>query len=438
MNEIFKKITLSIFIFFIFYIILKNISIINKNIEGYTLRINEKIKKIFKRKPRAQEAATRKAVLASPLSCRIHPRDKNKRNNPYPSQWTSIDEMNRIYDPLLITKNNLYDKFDYNNNIIPNYRGNDLNIDNIYSFDKDAEINKKINENNILYAYWGSDGSNNILKHDIFNKYGKYDCYQDVTEFLKTEIKKTRRMAHMKNRFNDPLHGIGKKLFIKLKHDTQKYINDLKSLKSDIDNIVNSFDNNIKIILSPPKFDFLKLKTYKKEFYNIIDAYKDKKNEIKRKFSSMEAFDILNIENYVRNELIKRINIVNKLIRDERKLTEFYNIVDNKKRLQNLKISNNDFIFEGKLQLKDSNIINTLSFFLRPDYPSYKELFIRIFVCEKFDYKNIENINSKVIKINEQIFFNGKNYGLGLIDDNITNRINVQDLAVLKKKNKSR
>ena len=52
-------------------------------------------------------------------------------------------------------------------------------------------------------------------------------------------------VIRMKNKFKDPLHGIEKRLFIKLKNDTQKYINDLESLKNNIDSIVNSFDNDL-------------------------------------------------------------------------------------------------------------------------------------------------------------------------------------------------
>ena len=448
MNELCKKIILTIFIFCLCYIILKNISTTNKIIEGKRGRRGRgrgrgrgrsffKKIKIFKgRKKKNKKTSPRPPTLPTPptpppllskypLLCSIDPKYKNRRTYKPNSKWTSIDDMNKAYGLTHITRNDLNNKLDINK-IFHNYQGNNINVDYIYSFGKKDKINNNINENNILYAYWGYNGSNKFK--DSFNKNGDYDCYQDVTKIVKENIKLSyyRSMIRMKNKFKDPLHGIEKRLFIKLKNDTQKYINDLKSLKSNIDNIVNSFDNEIKKILAIilKNGNSIILTYYKNKFDDINNEYNKIYTEIKKNFSSMKEFNIPTVVSYI-NKVNKRIYILNILRNNQfsRNFRSFYETVINKKRLENIQIYDEDYIFEGPLTFTESNstIIDQLY-----NYRSDKELFKNIFVCKQF--KKIKN--PTVLKIHKYSIFNGNNYGL--IDDDITKRLNIKKLAVLK------
>tara|TARA_Y100000768_G_C23972205_1_gene681143 strand:- start:1338 stop:2342 length:1005 start_codon:yes stop_codon:yes gene_type:complete len=334
--------------------------------------------------------------------------------------------MNKAYDLTHINKIDLYDKLDINK-IIHNYQGNDINIDNIYSFGKNDKINNYINENNILYAYWGYNGSNKLK--DSFNKNGNYNCYQDVTGILKENIQNGhyRNMAKMKNKFNkDPLHGIDKRLFIKLKPESEKYINDLKSLKNNIDSIVNSFDNDIKTILTNilNNGNSTELKYYKNKFNGINEEY----TEIKKNFSSMKEFNIPTVVSYI-NKVNKRSYILDILTNNQKNFRSFYETVINKKRLENIQIHNDDYIFKGRLTLigSKSTIIDQLY-----NYQSTKKLFKKIFICKQFKkIKKSKVLKSKVLKLNNYNVFDGIKYGL--IDDNIRKRLNIGNLAVFKK-----
>ena len=107
-----------------------------------------------------------------------------------------------------------------------------------------------------------------------------------------------------------------------------------------------------------------------------------------------------------------------------RNFRSFYETVIDKKRLENIQIHNDDYIFEGRLTFIESNstIIDQLY-----NFNSYNKLFKNIFVCKKF--KKIKKPN--VLKLHKYLFFNGNNYGL--IDDNITTRLNIEKLASLNK-----
>lgn len=440
MNELCKKIILTIFIFCLCYIILKNISTTNKIIEGRRGRSifdfggrKRKNKNKKRNKSSSPQTTTTAPLLPKyplllpkyPLLCSIDPRYKNLRTyNISSSRWTSIDDMNKAYGLTHITKDDLKKKLNINK-IIHNYQGNDINIDNIYSFGKRDRINIYINENNILYAYWGYNGSNKL--NDSFNKNGNYNCYQDVTEILKNNIQHDylRPVIKMKNKFKDPLHGIEKRLFIKLKNDTQKYINYLESLKNNIDSIVNSFDNDIKLILTNifNNGNSRILIYYKNKFHVINEEYKKIYTEIEKKFSSMKEFNISTVLSYI-STVNERIYILNILMDNKFSINfrSFYDTVINKKRLENIQIHNDDYIFEGKLTFIESNstIIDKLY-----NYRSNKELFKNIFMCKQF--KKIKN--PTVLKIDKYSFFNGNNYGL--IDDNTKTRINREKLALL-------
>jgi hypothetical protein len=334
--------------------------------------------------------------------------------------------MNIAYELKHITRNDLNKKLDINK-VFHNHQGNIINVDNIlYSFGKKDRINKNINKNNILYAYWGYNGSNKIK--DSFNKNGNYDCYQDVTRIVKENIESNRNMISMKYKFKDPLHGIEKRLFIKLKIDTQKYINELKSLKYNIQNIVNSFDNEIKNILTIilNNGNSKELSLYK----NKLDTdYERINTEIEKivKILKESNISISSVEEY--SHILKnRIIIFEKLITNETILKKFYQTVNDKERLENIQIHDEDYIFEGNLRFIESNstIIEELykySYSTR----SYKDLFKKIFECFKF---NNNNNNIKVLKINKYMFFGGSNHGL--IDDQITTRLNIEELASLE------
>ena len=162
MNELCKKIILTIFIFCLCYIILKNISTTNKIIEGKRGRRGRgrgrgrgrsffKKIKIFKgRKKKNKKTSPRPPTLPTPptpppllskypLLCSIDPKYKNRRTYKPNSKWTSIDDMNKAYGLTHITRNDLNNKLDINK-IFHNYQGNNINVDYIYSFGKKDKL----------------------------------------------------------------------------------------------------------------------------------------------------------------------------------------------------------------------------------------------------------------------------------------------------------